>query len=193
VCVTNRRAHLTLLALCAVSAACSPYVGSASRVRPEQVRQERDWVLVEHVPTLRQRARHDCGPTALAMVVRYLEPERDLAHDRFFAGLEDRHVAVSELRNHARSLGLTAFVVEGTPDDLLHELHSGRPVIVGVGKPTLQGTVFHYEVVIGYHRRTRRILMIDPAEGWLQNSFEGFVREWQASGRALLVVMPTAR
>jgi hypothetical protein len=66
----------------------------------------------------------------------------------------------------------------------------GRPVIAGIGKPTVQGPVFHYEVVIGFHPETRRVLMLDPAEGWLQNSFAGFIEEWQAAGRVLLVVMP---
>jgi ABC-type bacteriocin/lantibiotic exporter with double-glycine peptidase domain len=168
--------------------ACSPYMGHASTVQPDLVHQERGWIFVDNVPLVRQRAEHDCGPAALAMVVSYLRPE--LANDPFFTQAANTRVSVRELRDHARALGLSAFVLEGTPEDLVHELRSRRPVIAGVGKPTVQGPVFHYEVVVGFHPETRRVLMLDPAEGWLQNSFAGFIEEWQATGRVLLVVMP---
>jgi predicted double-glycine peptidase len=165
-------------------------LGRASVVHPELVHEERGWIFIDNVPLVRQKAEHDCGPAALAMVVSYLRPE--LANDPFFTRAANTRVSVRDLRDHARALGLSAFVLEGTPEDLVHEIQNRRPVIAGVGKPTVRGPVFHYEVVIGFHPETRRVLMLDPAEGWLQNSFAGFIEEWQATGRVLLVVIPPA-
>jgi predicted double-glycine peptidase len=179
---------LTFLALAALCTACSPYTGHASTVHPDLVRNEPGWLVVDQVPLVRQKAEHDCGPAALAMLVTRMRPE--LASDPFFTHAANAQVSVGDLRDHARQLGFQAFVVEGTVEDLVHELKSGRPVIAGIGKPTVQGRVFHYEVVIGFHAESRRVLMLDPAEGWLQNTFAGFIEEWQATGRVLLIVLP---
>ena len=61
-----------------------------------------------------------------------------------------------------------------------------------MAKPTVQGAVSHFEVVIGIHPESRRIATFDPAAGWRQNSLLDFMTEWQATGRVLLVVMPRA-
>jgi predicted double-glycine peptidase len=137
---------------------------------------------------LRQSGDYDCGPTALAMVVTYYEPA--LRGSPLLAARTDRRASAGDLRDRARALGLPAFVVEGSPEDLVHELESGRPVVVGVAKPTLKGAVSHFEVVVGIHPATRRIATFDPAEGWRQNSLTDFMTEWQATGRVLVVVMP---
>lgn len=181
---------LPVIAFAALCTACSPYTGHASTVHPELVHREPGWLLVGQVPLVRQKAEYDCGPAALAMVVTSMRPE--LASDPFFTHAANARVSVGALRDHARKLGFQAFVVEGTVDDLVHEIKSGRPVIAGIGKPTVQDRVFHYQVIVGIHPKSRRVLMLDPAEGWLQNSFAGFIEEWQATGRVLLVVMPPA-
>jgi predicted double-glycine peptidase len=182
---------LWLLLVSLAASACSPYLGSARDVAPETVRRERGWLVVEDVPVVRQRSEHDCGAAALAMVVRHFEPAA-AASDPFFTQPADRRISAQDLRDHARALGFDAFVVEGWPDDLVRELKQGRPAIVGVAKPTVEGAVAHYQVVVGIHPESKRIAVIDPAEGWRQNTYEGFVREWQASGRVLLVVIPRA-
>jgi hypothetical protein len=54
----------------------------------------------------------------------------------------------------------------------------------------LRSAVSHYEVVIGMHRDSQRVATLDPALGMRQNSFAGFLTEWQATGAVLLVVVP---
>jgi ABC-type bacteriocin/lantibiotic exporter with double-glycine peptidase domain len=175
--------------ICVVAAAagCSTYTGSAKTLQPRELRKETGWLAVEGVPLLRQADEHDCGPTALSMVLAYWQPKQPRALD---ALPKDRKVTVKELRDFARSRGFTAFVVAGKPDDLVYELDHGRPAIVGVAKSTVQGTVTHYEVVVGMHRDSRRVATLDPAAGWRQNSFAGFLSEWEATGRVLLVLVP---
>jgi hypothetical protein len=41
-----------------------------------------------------------------------------------------------------------------------YELKRQRPVIVGMAKPTATGAVSHYEVVVGIHPPTQRILTL---------------------------------
>jgi ABC-type bacteriocin/lantibiotic exporter with double-glycine peptidase domain len=183
--------HRVLLTLALVScSACSAYTGAARPLRHDAFRQEPGWIFVRHVPLLRQAGDLDCGPTALAMVVDYYRPE--LRGSPLLAAYPDRRASAGDLRDRARALGLHAFVVDGSPEDLAHELQSGRPVIVGMAKPTVQGAVSHFEVVIGIHPQSRRIATFDPAAGWRQNSLLDFMTEWQATGRVLLVVMPVA-
>jgi len=181
----NRIVLALLLSSCA---ACSAYTGGAREMRSDTFRREPGWIYVRHVPLLRQHGDHDCGPTALAMVVGYYQP--GLRNSPLLDARTDVRASAADLRDRARALGLTAFVVEGQPEDLVHELQSGRPMIVGMAKPTVQGAISHFEVVVGMHGPSRRIATFDPAEGWRQSSLFDFMTEWQATGRVLLVVMP---
>jgi predicted double-glycine peptidase len=170
--------------------ACSAYTGGATTLAPQQMRDEPGWISVPGVKPLRQKDQNDCGPTALAMVLNYWQPER--ASEPLAALPRDRQVSAGELRDAARARGLKAFVVEGEPDDLVHELEKGRPVIVGTAKRTVKDAVTHFEVVVGMHRSSKRVATYDPALGIRQNSFMGFLTEWETTGRVLLVIMPEA-
>lgn len=175
--------------LCA--SGCIGYTGSAHSVTPEVWKQERGWVAVQGVELIRQQADHDCGPTALAMVVRYYRPS--LGAEEITHGFDrDRRASAAELRDRARELGLSAFVIEGTVEDLAHELKEQRPVIVGTAKPTTTGAVSHYEVVVGIHPETQRILTLDPDAGWQENSLLEFMKEWVSTGQVLITVLPVA-
>jgi ABC-type bacteriocin/lantibiotic exporter with double-glycine peptidase domain len=181
---------LGLACLCA-SSACTTYAGTASALTPTEIKPEAGWLAVDGVPLYRQTDEHDCGPTALSMVFRYWQPSAARV-DKGALPL-DRQVTVGALRDLAKSRGFSAYVVAGTPDDLVFELKHGRPVIVGVAKPTLKGAITHYEVLVGMHRDTRRVATLDPARGWQQNSFSGFLSEWEPTGRVLLVLVPANR
>lgn len=179
-----------LAAALAVSAgACgSVYTGSATTLKPNELSQEDGWVRVDGVPELHQKHELDCGPTALAMVLGYHGAVSK--QDVLSALPEAERSQVTQLRDLAKKYGFESFVMEGKPEDLVYELKKGRPVIVGVAKPTLSSAVAHYEVVVGLHRDSQRIATIDPAVGLRQNSFNGFLTEWQGAGRVLLVVIP---
>jgi ABC-type bacteriocin/lantibiotic exporter with double-glycine peptidase domain len=179
---------LPALALLALEACAPVYTGAARDLDPSALRREPGWTAVQGVPLYRQSHERDCGPTALAMVVAYYRPELDT--QRLLATSRDARVSAAELRDRARELGLLAYVVEGKPEDLAHELRAGRPVIVGMAKPTANGGVAHFEVLVGIHARSRRVATLDPAAGYRQNSLLDFMAEWQSTGRVLLVIMP---
>lgn len=183
--------HRSLLPaiVCLCASGCIGYTGSAHSVTPEVWKQERGWVAVQGVELIRQKADHDCGPTALAMVVRYYRPS--LGPEQITRGFDrDKQASAAELRDRARELGLSAFVIEGTVQDLAHELKQQRPVIVGTAKSTTTGAVSHFEVVVGIHPETERILTLDPDAGWQENSLLEFMKEWVSTGQVLITVLP---
>lgn len=181
---------LVLFALLAVGSGCAGfgYTGSARDMAPDALSKERGWVAVRGVPLYRQQAHHDCGPTALAMVLRYWDPESDVTP--LLHRPVDARSSAAELRAFARARGYAAFVLDGEVADLVHEIKLGRPVIVGVAQPTATGHVAHYQVVVGFHKDTQRVALLDPARGWRENSFAGFLEEWVPTGKVLLVVLP---
>jgi predicted double-glycine peptidase len=180
---------LAALLLLGLNACVSAYSGHARELDPDSLRSEPGWTAVRGVPLYRQAHERDCGPAALAMVVDYLRPDLDAR--RLLETQRDERVSVGELRDRARALGFAAFVLEGQPEDLVHELERGRPLIVGMAKPQLTGgAIAHYEVVVGIHKDSRRIATLDPATGTRQNSLFDFMTEWQATGRVMLVVLP---
>lgn len=167
--------------------ACNGYTGDGRSIRPEALRREPGWLALDDMALIAQHAERDCGAAALAMVVARYRP--DAVASAMALGDDGRRVSAVEIRDRARVLGFRAYVVEGEPKDLWFELEHGRPVIVGMAKPTVGGHVAHYEVVIGIHPESRRIATLDPSLGWRQTSYEGFLQEWQGSGRVLIVIV----
>ncbi len=181
-------ALLAFYVVCCAGCAGIGYTGAARELSSTAVDSEPGWIAVHGVPLYRQQHQHDCGPTALAMVLRYWD--HDAHVEALLEQRDDERRSTADLRKLARDRGFAAFVLEGTVEDLVHEISNGRPVIVGVAKPSVNGRVSHYEVVIGIHPASRRIATLDPAEGWRQNTYAGFLDEWLSTGRVLLVVLP---
>jgi ABC-type bacteriocin/lantibiotic exporter with double-glycine peptidase domain len=185
------------VAALAVLSASGCYAGTAHGITPREVAAEAaadpGWLLVENVPLIRQRSDADCGSAAAAMVLSYWSAPATVAeldaHDPFAAAHGWR---AGQLRALLRARGFDAFVISGRLEDLAHEIRQGRPVVVGVVKRYGDRAIAHYEVVIGVHPARRRILTLDPADGWRENTLEGFESEWGPSDRTTLVVLPRA-
>jgi len=184
---------LAAAALAAVSAS-GCYAGTAHATSPRQVASEPGWLIVDNVPLIRQRTDADCGTAAAAMVLSYWSAPTTVAEldsrDPFAAAHGWR---AGQLRALLRDKGFDAFVISGRIEDLAHEIRQGRPVVVGVVKRySRERALAHYEVVIGVHLARGRILTLDPANGWRENTLEGFDSEWGSSDRTTLVVLPRA-
>ena len=178
---------LVLAALFALAAG-GCYRGSAEDAQLAVIRKDSGWVRVE-VPLVRQSGSKDCGAAALASVLGYWgRPVEASEIDRATGRSAGKRVSAGELAGYAKQRGLSAFVFYGDFADLAHELEQGRPVIVGVAKQYApKQALAHYEVVVGYHRASRRILTLDPARGFRENSMQGFLAEWAPTGRVTLV------
>jgi predicted double-glycine peptidase/predicted small secreted protein len=198
-------ASFLLLLVSVGTSGCASYRGTARDVSQPEVAAEPGWTHVEGVPLVRQKGIKDCGAAALSMVLRYWEQggeplsrtsDRALASERSEIDRALRRepgagLSAGELRDYARRHGHSAFVFQGSFEDLKHEVHAGRPVIVGTHKPLTSGEALaHYEVVVGHHPDRKRVLTLDPAHGLRENDVRGFMAEWESAGRVTLVILP---
>jgi hypothetical protein len=92
------------------------------------------------------------------------------------------------LRDFARTRGLAAYVVSGRLIDIQLELEKRRPVIVGLQKRYPKRFLSHYEVVVGIHPKQKRIATLDPARGWRENTWNGFLAEWRPARQLTLIM-----
>jgi ABC-type bacteriocin/lantibiotic exporter with double-glycine peptidase domain len=167
---------------------CSVYQGTSKSAEPTALAREGDWTMVQDFPLVRQVDKDDCGGAALASVLRFWGYPATPQGVEAAIGRKDRHLSAGDMANHARSLGLKAFVFYGTMDDVKHELELGRPVIVGLGKKVVTGKALaHYQVVVGYEAKKELVMLLDPGQGWQVDTVKGFSTEWARSGGVTIV------
>jgi ABC-type bacteriocin/lantibiotic exporter with double-glycine peptidase domain len=179
-----------LIVLIGLSSAGCSYLGTAEGVDPADLDREEGWIRVEGVPVVLQRDQEDCGAAALAMALAYWkvptsleEVARDCPPD------PGQGIKAGTLRDYARRKGLQAFLIHGNFSDLQKELSKGRPLLVGLVKPYVNGGLTHFEVVVGLHPGKEEVVTLDPARGWRKNGYAGFVTEWEPSKRLTLVLL----
>jgi len=167
------------------------YMGSARDFSPAQLRDEKGWISVDGLKPLKQKNKYDCGPVALTMLLRYWGVETNPKEVR---GDKKRGLmSAGHLRQVAKEAGLEAFLIKGEIADLERELAKKRPVLVGVVKPHLGKGLSHFEVVVAIHPQKKVVVTLDPARGWRQNHYEGFLTEWNYAKRLSLVVFRVAQ
>jgi ABC-type bacteriocin/lantibiotic exporter with double-glycine peptidase domain len=179
----------TIVLVVALVTACSSYRGTAVDTSPAKLAREPGWVLLQGVPYVKQDTEYECGAAAISMVMSYwtgVDTRSVVAH---FRPVSERGIAAGKLRDYARDQGLASYVIEGDFKDIVRELEAGRPVLVGLIKPQSRNRgLAHYEVVVGLNRERQRIVTLDPAEGWRENTLDGFAHEWVVAGRVTLIV-----
>jgi hypothetical protein len=142
----------------------------------------------------RQLEHWDCGPAALSTLLSHWQARGTPAVDvrKVFEPGHGPGVKAGQLRAVARTLGLRAFLVKGTIDDLRYELGQGRPVLVGLVNYRGRQTLGHYAVVVGLRRDRTRILLADPGRGWRDIPLPAFELEWGPTGHVAMVAFPPA-
>lgn len=175
---------LKVLPLWVALAGCG-YMGTARPWDPGDPSPE--FTVLADLKPIPRSGPQSCGSTALTIVDRFYRPSPENPQDPELSGL----VPTLVLRNLARARGYRAHIVRGGFKDIVDQTRRGRPMIVGVVKRYGTGDKPHYEVVAGINETRRQIATVDPARGWTVNSYEGFLKEWEPSGRALLVLAPS--
>jgi ABC-type bacteriocin/lantibiotic exporter with double-glycine peptidase domain len=182
--------HALGLTLLVALAGC--YHGTARTVSPGDLGRERGWVMVEGLRPIRQSSDRDCGAAALAVMLRHWSVASTPAEILRAVPMEPGHgIAIGALRDYARGKGLAAFVIQGEIADLIKEVGLNRPVLVGLVQRHGGRALAHFEVVAGINQLTRRVLLLDPARGLSEDSFDGFSAEWSAADRPALVIVPS--
>ncbi|HEY6097026.1 MAG TPA: peptidase C39 family protein [Candidatus Deferrimicrobium sp.] len=110
-------------------------------------------VVIPGVPFLPQ-AEETCGPSSLAMLLRFLGKKAEtaeIAGETRTAGL--RGTLITDLAAAARRRGVDAEVVDLDPAGLRAEIDAGRPVILLVDLGVWVWSRPHYLLVYGYGPR----------------------------------------
>jgi ABC-type bacteriocin/lantibiotic exporter with double-glycine peptidase domain len=151
------------------------------------------WIALPGVPEVQQQKERDCGAAAAAMLLGYWGITVKQEEIRAASLLpETAALSAGFLRDYLRGRGLRTYLIKGTLTDLETELRAKRPVLVGVIKPYLTTSYAHYQVVIGLNPASRRVAVIDPADGWRDYPLDAFNAEWTAAGAVTLVASQPA-
>ncbi len=176
------------------SIGCASYAGTAKHAEPAVVARQGQWLMVPGFPRVLQQKNADCGAAALAAVMRFWGRSATPASVQSAVGRPGSRLRAGEMVDFARKQGLRSYAFFGNVADIVYELERGRPVIVGLGKAVeASKALSHYEVVVGYEPKQKRILLLDPARGWQVDELEGFAEEWSRSkGVTIVTFLPAS-
>jgi ABC-type bacteriocin/lantibiotic exporter with double-glycine peptidase domain len=163
-------------------------LGSAKAIDPAEFDRDPGWIAVRDIRYQAQTTDKDCGAAALAMVLTYWGRPSTPEEIAAACPLSEEGSRAGNLRDLVRARGLKGYLIHGNLDDLSNELGRRRPVIVGLVKPYINGGLTHYEVVVAVHPQKNLVATLDPARGPRQNTFGGFLEEWEAARRLTLIV-----
>lgn len=189
---TLSRSLLALAAASLLGAGCTKH-GTSIEFKPERLERESHWIGVSSIPLVRQTTRSNCGAAALAMLLGFWGHPMTLAEvaGGMPTSFETDALKAGDLRDFARKQGLQAFLVTGEIADLEKQLRKKHPVLVGVLKPGRgKRRLSHYELVVGFDPAAQRVVLLDPAAGWREDSVAGFMAEWEPAGRLSLIAFP---
>ena len=138
---------------------------------------------------------NNCGPTTLGMALSYWgreETQRQLA-PILKPDPEDKHVAMSEMEDYVRGIGLGSIVrVNGTIERVKALINEGFPVIVASWHVRdARDQLGHYRLIVGYEDAVEEFILYDSLEGPdLPISYRELDELWRVYNRAYLVVYP---
>src|SRR5262245_36855095 len=161
---SRRAVRTALVAILATGAGCG-YLGSATKIDPAELDLDPGWFSVKNIQFQPQKEENDCGAASLAMVLTHWG--RPCTPEEIAAACPPSEAGnrAGSLRDLVRNRGLEGFLIHGSFEDLNKELTSGRPVIVGLVKPYINGGYTHYEVVVAVNPWKKLVATLDPARG----------------------------
>lgn len=168
----------------------TPQVGQLAQQWPSDLSQQ---ALLTSVPFFPQED-HECGPAALAMVLRSaglpVEPEQ-LVSQVYVPGRQG--TLQTELLVSARRHGLPAYVLQPSVAAVLREVAAGNPVLVFQNLGLSAWPVWHYAVVIGFDRARNQLLLHSGRTAQLAMSLFTFERTWARGDHWAMVALPVAQ
>jgi hypothetical protein len=146
--------------------------------------------LIAGVPFVSQDE-YQCGPAALAMVLRYYGAavsQEEIAREVYLPSL--RGTLNLDLEFYARRRGFATRAFEGTLDRVRDEIRGGRPLIVfhDLGVPGYP--VPHFAVLLGFDDRAGVVVLHSGPTAYRILSYEDFMRSWARRRSFALLVTP---
>jgi Peptidase_C39 like family len=146
--------------------------------------------LIASVPFIPQDA-YQCGPAALAMVLRYYGADADeAAIGRALYLPSARGTLNLEIEFYARHRGFRARSFAGTLEGAKTELARDRPLVVFQDLGVAGHPVPHFAVLVGYDDSTATVVLHSGVTAFRVLSYAEFERTWQARGRWTLLITP---
>ena len=181
------RARLALLLAGLLGSGCAPVTLDTVRTDVAAGRGH----LILTVPFIAQET-FQCGPAALAMVLRYWGAAADAEEiGRALYLPSARGVLNLELEFEARRRGFRTQAFEGTLDRAKAELRRGRPVVVFQDLGRGPVSVPHFAVLLGYDDRTEVVVLHSGTTPYRVLSYAEFLRTWAARRGWSLLVTPS--
>ena len=142
------------------------------------------------VPYVRQVGNY-CGPSALAMVLRYWgQPVDQNTLAKAFRPFPPRGLSGAQLKELAAMYHFAAHSFSGSSEVILDHLSKGRPLIVALSSSRLLNQN-HYLVVVGWEAQKRNWIVHDPADGaYRRLSEKKFLDRWTELKNWTLLVLP---
>ncbi len=177
-----------LIAVLAIASGCG-YTGSATKIDPAEFDLDLGWISVKNIRIQMQKGDNDCGSACLAMVLTHWGLPTTPGEVDAACPPSDGGSQAGQMRNYVKTRGLQSALIHGTLEDLNKEMTAGRPVIVGLIKPYTGYALPHYEVVVAINPAKKLVATLDPARGPRQNTYEGFLQEWEPAKNLTLIVI----
>ncbi len=128
-----------------------------------------------------------CGGAAAAMVMRFWGA-RAVSPDQFaqLADSQAHGISAAALASFLSAQGWHVYALRGSDDLVRHHVEAGRPVIALI---RVSPSRLHYVVVVSW--TNEKVVLHDPALAPFRSvSRATFDREWRATDRLLLLVLP---
>jgi len=132
-----------------------------------------------------------CGPSVLASVLTFWNHPVNLAalkHETYLAHLNGS--LPMDLMLAAQRRGFIARLYDGSLDDLKSELRQGHPLIAFTNRGTRTLPIGHYVVITGIDEARQGVTMHSGGESDRFVSFKRFLKGWDKTQRATLLILP---
>ncbi|MDE6312056.1 MAG: peptidase domain-containing ABC transporter [Lachnospiraceae bacterium] len=129
-------------------------------------------------PHITQHDERDCGAACLSMISRYYGLKLPIARFRSLIKVDNQGANVYGIVTGARSLGMDADGLEGSPDELLEGIQQGEIVFPFIARVLNENKFEHFVVV--YQMKNGNVVIGDPGKDRITKMpMEEFFSYWQ--------------
>ena len=172
---------------------CAAFLPQSEAVRNAWPAALADRMELTKVPFFAQQE-YQCGPAALAMVLGFdgvdVTPESLVPK----VYLPQRHGSLQvEMVAAPRAYGLVSWQLAPRLEDVLREVEHGTPVVVLQDYGLWPVRIWHYAVVVGFDRGTRKVVLRSGDKERLELPLAVLEYTWKPSGYWSMVAVPPDR
>lgn len=124
-----------------------------------------------------QHDERDCGPVCLKSICAHYGARYSTAYLRDLAKTDSRGTNVYGLVDAAQQIGFDAVAIAGTFEELVDSLRKGEICLPAIAHTIVKEGFEHYVVIYALNPGDK-LMICDPARGFVQMPIETFLTEW---------------